>query len=195
MTKQPPPTSSDGVPTAPQQPPADHKQPSSDPGQPPADHGQPPADHGLPSPDHRQPSGDHGLPPSGAHGTVPSLVLFVTASWAPTCRPSLSVARELGRKYAERTRLLTIEDPSDDEIDLLAVDMLPCWIAVTGSDRATPEPPESAPDGEPESFAAVERPSLAAVVAAPEWEHREVLVGAHPKHAVDSHIFGAAPLR
>ena len=64
-------------------------------------------------------------------------VVLVTASWCGPCLPAPTVLRELDRRWDGAVHAVLIEDPSDDVLDQLAVDVLPVWLQLTASERGT----------------------------------------------------------
>lgn len=96
------------------------------------------------------------------------------ASWAGPSRPSASTARELGRKHADHTATIVIDDPTDAELDLLEVDRLPTWIGLDCPQGTRDQPG---------------RDDLSRIRESAAWRHRNLVVGAHPKHVIESRFF------
>lgn len=77
--------------------------------------------------------------PTDLGGDRPAVVL-VTASWCGPCRPAPTVLRELGRRWGPSVHAVMIEDPSDEVLDQLVIDVLPVWLRLAPGTVAAPGP-------------------------------------------------------
>ncbi|MFC7455727.1 hypothetical protein ACFQS2_00850 [Brachybacterium sp. GCM10030267] len=55
-------------------------------------------------------------------------VVLVTSDWAGPARPAPTVLRELSRRWGSTVATLIIDDPHEDVLDRLEVDVLPTWL-------------------------------------------------------------------
>lgn len=65
-----------------------------------------------------------------------ALVVLIAPTWCAPARPGLLIAPELERRWGGDPRLVVVEEPTEELLDLLAVDVVPTWIRL--EQRATP---------------------------------------------------------
>lgn len=121
----------------------------------------------------------------GTDADVPVVVLL-SADWAGPSRPAPTVLRELSVRWGTDVRTLLLEDPSDEVLDLLEVDVLPTWLRFTRDTGSGPGDAGtgSAPDRVPELRG--RDPQGEAIVLPGPWVLQRRRTGALPKHAVDA---------
>lgn len=110
------------------------------------------------------------LPQPLPFGDDVPVVVLVSASWAGPSRPAPTVLRELGRRWGTAVHTLLVEDPSEEVLDALRVDVVPTWLRfvragadgppdqpdASGTAAHRPPSPESEPATAPESEPAPE---------------------------------------
>lgn len=130
------------------------------------------------------------------------VVVLVSASWAGPSRPAPTVLRELGRRWGTAALTLLVEDPSEEVLDDLRIEVVPTWLRFV---RASSDVEEGSGTDEQSSQHDSE-PSAAHVLPSLEGQspdgrpvrvegplrltHR--LEGAQPKHVV-ADVLGPSP--
>lgn len=122
----------------------------------------------------------------------PAIVL-VWADWCAPCRPAPTVLRELARRWGADAHAVLIEDPTDEQLDLLGITALPAWIRLRSglhdADHQFDRPggvPETPTEPGVGTVAGLQgrRPDGAMVQLPGEWTVEERFEGALPKHEV-----------
>lgn len=120
------------------------------------------------------------------HAPDPPVVVLISADWAGPSRPAPTVLRELARRWGTAIRTLWIEDPAEEVLDLLEVEVLPTWL------RFSPGPEET-DGGSPAVLALQGRDAGGAEVTLPgPWRVERRRTGALPKHVIDTEFGPAA---
>lgn len=120
-------------------------------------------------------------------GSRAPVVVLVSAPWAGPSRPAPTVLHELGRRWGAAVQVLLIDDPSEQILETLRVEVLPTWMGFridldeTGSPMPGPSTPETllvpeltgtAADGEERTLRGP-------------WRLVHRRTGAQPKHVID----------
>lgn len=66
------------------------------------------------------------------------VVVLLSASWAGPSRPAPTVLRELSRRWGSRILALLVEEPDNDVLEQLSVDVLPTWLKFRLGDPTSP---------------------------------------------------------
>ncbi|WP_157975598.1 hypothetical protein [Brachybacterium sp. YJGR34] len=115
------------------------------------------------------------LPDEGA-----PVVVLVSADWAGPSRPAPTVLLELGRRWGTEVTTLLVEDPSEEILDQLQVEVLPTWIGALPATAGTTDPATPTVERLDGRTPAGEETSLPGP-----WKLVHRRSGALPKHEID----------
>lgn len=63
-----------------------------------------------------------------SHDDARSVVVLISAAWAGPSRPAPTILKELARRWGDRVHTLLVEDPTDEIIEQLGIEVLPTWL-------------------------------------------------------------------
>lgn len=129
------------------------------------------------------------LPQQEPAGEDIPVVVLVSASWAGPSRPAPTVLRELGRRWGTAVQTLLIEDPEEEVLDALRVEVIPTWMRFVRPASALTAEPEGGQERLVVDLLEGRGADGASVRLEGPWELTERRQGALPKHAVDA-VFG-----
>lgn len=127
-----------------------------------------------------------GSAPADASAADVPVVMVVSADWAGPSRPAPTVLRELGRRWGAAIRVLLVEDPSDEQLALLGVEVLPTWLRFVPHAAAAGD--GAAEDGQGTAVDALTgvTPAGDDVTLPGPWRLVHRRTGAQPKHVIEA---------
>lgn len=133
--------------------------------------------------------------PSTATAAGAPAVVLVSAPWATPSRPAPTVLWELSRRWGPALHAVLIEPPSEELLDLLAIDSLPTWLRFRPGSVNEPSAPgelevveEPSASAEPCVVAELVGTSSSgeAITLPGPWTLVHRRTGALPKHVVEA---------
>lgn len=108
-------------------------------------------------------------------------VVLVTSEWAAPARPAATVLRELARRWGPSVHALSLDDASDEVLELLEIENVPTWLQLR---RAGSE--EGPRNSTAQAISDLRAADLAGdhVVLSGIWMLTHRRTGALPKHIV-----------
>ena len=117
------------------------------------------------------------------------VVVLISATWAGPSRPAPTVLRELSRRWAGELSVVLLEDPLEEVLEQLEVELVPTWVRLEAAGSATAsragtmrhlEITGTGTDGQE-------------LVLAGAWLETHRRTGALPKHVIDAEFGPRAP--
>lgn len=110
------------------------------------------------------------------------VVVLISVTWAGPSRPAPTVLRELSRRWGREIRAVLLEDPDDEVLDQLEIELVPTWVRLEAPHSDAVPRPGTVRDLEI-SGTGLDGQGLFLTGA---WLETHRRTGALPKHVIDT---------